>query len=54
MEIKDKNLYDILECMETIHARGGVDSAEMEYILMLMYDNNTYIVNKILEKWSKE
>lgn len=54
MKIKDKNLKSILECMESIHSRGGVDSAEMEYILMLMFDNNTYIVNKILEKWSKE
>lgn len=54
MEIKRKNFEMILETMETIHARGGVDSAEMEYILMLIYDNNTYIVNKILEKWSKE
>lgn len=54
MKIKDKNLKSILKCMETIHNRGGVDSAEMEYILMLMYDNNTDIVNKILEKWSKE
>ena len=54
MKIKDKNLKAILECMETIHDRGGVDSAEIEYMLMLMYDNNAYIVNKILEKWSKE
>ena len=54
MKIKDKNFKSILETMETIHARGGVDSAEMEHILMLMYDNNTYIVNEILEKWNKE
>lgn len=54
MKIKQKNFNDILETMEIIHNRGGVDSAEMEYILMLMFDNNTNIVNKILEKWENE
>ena len=54
MKIKDKNMKSLLETMESIHARGGVDSAEMEYMLMLIYDHNTHIVNKILEKWNKE
>ena len=43
-----------LETFQIIHNRGGVDSAEVEHLLMVMYNQNTYIVNKILEKWNKE
>ena len=54
MKLTNKQMDQILETFQTMHARGGVDSAEVEYLLMIMYDNNTYIVNKILEKWNKE
>ena len=54
MKLTNKQMDQILETFQTIHARGGVDSAEIEYLLMIMYKNNTYIVNKILEKWNKE
>ena len=54
MKLTNKQLDQILEAFQTMHARGGVDSAEVEYLLMIMYNQNTYIVNKILEKWNKE
>ena len=54
MKLTKKQLDQILECFQTIHSRGGVDSAEIEYLLMILYKQNTYIVNKILEKWNKE
>ena len=54
MKLTKKQIDQIMETFQTIHARGGVDSAEVEYLLMIIYNNNTYIVNKILEKWNKE
>ena len=54
MKLTNKQINSILETFQIIHARGGVDSAEIEYLLMIMYNKNTYIVNKILEKWNKE
>ena len=54
MKLTKKQLDQLLETFQTIHNRGGVDSAEVEYLLMIMYNQNTYIVNKILEKWNKE
>ena len=54
MKLTKKQLDQLLETFQIIHNRGGVDSAEIEYLLMIMYNNNTYIVNKILEKWNKE
>ena len=54
MKLTKKQLDQILETFQTIHHRGGVDSAEVEYLLMIMFKQNTYIVNKILEKWNKE
>ena len=53
MKLTKKQLEQILETFQSIHNRGGVDSAEIEYLLMIMYKQNTYIVNKILEKWNK-
>ena len=50
MKLTKKQLDQLLETFQTIHNRGGVDSAEVEYLLMIMYNQNTYIVNKILEK----
>lgn len=54
MKLTNKQMDQILECFQSIHSRGGVDSAEVEYLLMILYKNNTYIINKILEKWEKE
>ena len=54
MKLTKKQIDQILETFQIIHNRGGVDSAEVEHLLMVMYNQNTYIVNKILEKWNKE
>ena len=54
MKLTNKQLDQLLECLEVQHSRGGVDSAEAEYMLMILFKNNTNIVNKILEKWNKE
>lgn len=54
MKLTNKQLDQIMETFQIIHNRGGVDSAEIEYLLMIMFKNNTNIVNRILEKWSKE
>ena len=54
MKLTKKQIDQILETFQIIHNRGGVDSAEVEYLLMIMYNQNAYIVNQILEKWNKE
>ena len=54
MEIKQKNLDQLLESFKTIYYRGGVASAEIEHHLMLLFNKNTTIINKILNKWEKE
>lgn len=45
---KEQNILDTLEAM---YSRGGVLSAEIEYLLMLYFDNNDKRVNAILEQW---
>lgn len=54
MKLTNKQLQSILETFQFIHKRGGVDSAEIEYLLMIMFKNNTNTINSILEKWNKE
>ena len=54
MKLTNKQINQILETFQIIHNRGGVDSAEIEYLLMIIYNQKTHIVNKILEKWNKE
>ena len=54
MKLTKKQMDQILETFQIIHNRGGVDAAEVEYLLMIMYQQNTYIVNNILEKWNKK
>ena len=41
----------ILECFQSMHSRGGVDSAEIEYLLMIIFNKDTNKVNEILNKW---
>lgn len=41
----------ILEVLEILHSRGGVLSAEIEYMLMLYFNNNDKIVNYIINQW---
>ena len=45
---------DIIECFGVMHERGGVVSAEIEHLLMIMFNKDTEKVNAILEKWEFE
>ena len=45
---------DIIECFGVMHERGGVVSAEIEYLLMIMFNKDTDKVNEILDKWAFE
>ena len=45
---------DIIECFGVMHERGGVVSAEIEHLLMIMFNKDTDKVNEILDKWAFE
>ena len=50
-----QNQYDdIIECFGVMHERGGVVSAEIEYLLMIIFNKDTDKVNQILDKWAFE
>ena len=50
-----QNQYDnIIECFGVMHERGGVVSAEIEHLLMILFNKDTDKVNAILEKWEFE
>lgn len=50
----NKKLNDILDCLGQMYTRErGVISAEIEYMLMIYFNNDTNKVNKILESWEK-
>ena len=47
--------YDsIIECFGVMHERGGLVSAEIEYLLMIIFNKDTGKVNEILNKWEFE
>ena len=47
--------YDkIIECLGVMHERGGVVSAEVEYLLIIMFNNDIDKVNAVLNKWEFE
>ena len=52
--LNQKQYDDILECFGVMHERGGVVSAEIEYLLMILFNNDTAKVNEILNKWEFE
>ena len=54
LNITQKQYDDILECFGVMHERGGVVSAEIEHLLMIMFNNDTDKVNAILDKWAFE
>ena len=54
LNITQKQYDDILECFGVMHERGGVVSAEVEYLLMILFNNDTDKVNEILNKWAFE
>ena len=54
LNLTQKQYDDIMECFGVIHERGGVVSAEIEYLLMILFNKDTNKVNEILDKWEFE
>ena len=54
LNLNQKQYEDIIECFGVMHERGGVVSAEIEYLLMIMFNNDTDKVNQVLDKWEFE
>ena len=54
LNLTQKQYDDIVECFGVMHERGGVVSAEIEYLLMIIFNNDTAKVNEILDKWEFE
>ena len=54
LNISQKQYDDIIECFGVMNERGGVVSAEIEYLLMILFNNDTDKVNAILDKWAFE
>lgn len=54
LNITQQQYDDIIECFGVMHERGGVVSAEIEYLLMIMFNNDTDKVNQVLDKWAFE
>lgn len=54
LKLNEKQYDDIIECFGVMHERGGVVSAEIEYLLMIMFNKDTDKVNQVLEKWEFE
>ena len=54
LNLTQKQYDDIIECFGVMHERGGVVSAEIEYLLMILFNQDTDKVNQILDKWAFE
>ena len=54
LNLSQKQYDDILECFGVMHERGGVVSAEIEYLLMILFNKDTDKVNQVLDKWEFE
>ena len=54
LNITQKQYDDIIECFGVMHERGGVVSAEIEHLLMIMFNKDTDKVNAVLDKWAFE
>ena len=54
LNLTQKQYDDIMECFGVIHERGGVVSAEIEHLLMILFNKDTNKVNEILDKWEFE
>ena len=51
----NQNQYNnIIECIGVMKERGGVVSAEIEYLLMILFNKDTDKVNQVLDKWAFE
>ena len=54
LNLNQKQYDDIIECFGVMHERGGVVSAEIEHLLMILFNKDTDKVNQILDKWAFE
>ena len=54
LNLTQKQYDDIIECFGVMHERGGVVSAEIEHLLMIMFNKDDDKVNAILEQWEFE
>ena len=54
LNLTQKQYDDIIECFGVMHERGGVVSAEIEYLLMILFNKDIDKVNGILDKWEFE
>ena len=54
INLSEKQYADIIECFGVMHERGGVVSAEIEYLLMIIFNKDIDKVNSILDKWEFE
>ena len=54
LNLTQKQYDDILECFGVMHERGGVVSAEIEHLLMILFNKDTAKVNAVLDKWAFE
>ena len=54
LNLTQKQYDDIIECFGVMHERGGVVSAEIEHLLMIMFNKDTDKVNAVLDKWAFE
>ena len=54
LNLTQKQYDDIIECYGVMHERGGVVSAEIEHLLMILFNQDTDKVNAILDKWAFE
>lgn len=52
--LDEKQREDILDVFGKMHERGGVVSAEIEHLLMIIFNKDIDKVNAILEKWEFE
>ena len=41
---------DIIKCFGAMYERGGVVAAEIEYLLMIIFNKDTNKVNQVLDK----
>ena len=54
LNLSQKQYDDIIECFGVMYERGGVVSAEIEYLLMILFNKDIDKVNQILDKWTFE
>ena len=50
LNLTQKQFDDIIDCYGVMHERGGVVSAEIEHLLMILFNKDIDKVNQILAK----